>query len=125
MKLQTLTLSNGMFGSVYIGPMRVSDVGLMNISDLDTYLSQLFREFSMHVCGASNQFPAVYGDRIFPQLSTTVARYLTPDKNEDRINTRLASVRQSIERIFGFHTNTFTLFSNTDRCCLLISGTES
>ena len=88
-----MTLSNGMFGSVYIGPICVSDTGLMNMSGLDTYLSQLFREFSIHMCGASNQFSAVYGDMIFPQLSTIVARYSTPDENEGQINTHLVSVR--------------------------------
>ena len=80
MKLQVLTLSNGIFGSVYIGPMRVSDAGLMNTSGLDAYLSQLFREYTIQMCDASNQLPAVYGDGIFPQLSTIVARYSTPDK---------------------------------------------
>ena len=36
MKLQALTLKNGMFGSVYIGPLRVSDTGLMKMTCLDT-----------------------------------------------------------------------------------------
>ena len=101
-----------MFGSVHIGHMRVSDAGLMNMSGFDT---QLFCKFSMQMCGASNQFPSFYGDGIFPQLSTIVTRYSIPDKNEDRINTFLASVRQSIEHILVFHKNTFTLFSNPDR----------
>ena len=79
----------------------------------------------MQICGASNQFPIVYGDGIFPQLSTIIARYSTLDKNEGCINTRLTSVRQRIEHIFGFHKNTFTLFLIPDRFCLLISGVES
>ena len=62
--------------------MRVSDAGLMNMSDLCAYLSQFFRDYSMQMCGASNQFTAVYGDGIFPQLSKFVARYSTPDKNK-------------------------------------------
>ena len=42
-KLELLTLPNGIFNSVYIVPLRVSDVRLMNMRGLDTYLSQLFR----------------------------------------------------------------------------------
>ena len=104
-----------MFVSIYIGPMHVNDSSLMNMSGLDTYLSQQKKiEFSMQIISASNQFPVVYGDGIFPQLSKIVTRYSTSDENGGRINTRLALVRQSIEHIFGFHRNTFTLFSILD-----------
>ena len=56
MKLHALILPNGFFGSVYIGPIRVSDAGLMNMSGLHTYLSQLYREFSIQMSGDSSQF---------------------------------------------------------------------
>ena len=92
MKLQALTFPNGMFGSVYIGPMRVSDNESMNMSDLDTYHSQSFFKFSRHICSARNQFSTVYGDGIFPQLLTVIARYSAPDENEGRTNTCLTSV---------------------------------
>ena len=65
MNLQALTFSNGMFGSVYIGTMRVSDSGLMNMNSIDAYLSQLFCKFSMRICCTSNQPPTFYGDIIF------------------------------------------------------------
>ena len=58
-KLESLTLPNRMFDSVYIGPLRVIDARLMNMSSLDTYLSQLFREFRMFMCIASNPFTTV------------------------------------------------------------------
>ena len=58
-----------------------------------TYISQFFRESSIRICGASNQFPTVYGDGTFPQSSIVVGIYLTPDENEGRINNRLDSVR--------------------------------
>ena len=44
MKVQALTLPNGMFGSIYVGSWRVSDSGLLNMSGLDSYLSNLFNE---------------------------------------------------------------------------------
>ena len=93
MKLQELTLPNSMSGSFCIGPLHVGDSMLMNIIGLNTYLYQLFRKFIIHISGASNQFTAVYKDGIFTQLSTIVAIYSTPDKNEGRINTCLASAR--------------------------------
>ena len=81
-----------MFGSVFIGSIRVSDSGLLNMSGLDTYLSSLFREFNMNIELAYNQFPALYGDGIFPQLSTIVARYSNATGDDDRLNIRMASV---------------------------------
>ena len=82
MKLRVLTFTNGIFSSVHIGCMRVSDAWLIKMSGLDTYLSQLFREFSMHMCGNRNQFNDVYGDGLFPQVLIVVAKYSTPYKNE-------------------------------------------
>ena len=73
-----MTLPNGMFGSIYVGALRVSDAGLLNMSGLDTYLSRLFCEFSMTMSEVYDQLRTLYGDGIFPQLSTIVARYSTP-----------------------------------------------
>ena len=92
MQLQALTFPNDMFGSVYIGTLRVSPAELMSMSSLYTYLSQLFRELGMHICDANSQFLVVYGDRICSQLSAAVTRYLIPDKNEGKINTCVASI---------------------------------
>ena len=115
LKLQASTLPNGMFGLIYIAFLRVSDSGLLNVSGLDTYLSNLFTEFNMQMNNTFGQFPALYGDDVFPQLATIVARYATPNINEGRINVRLSSVRQSIEHIFALHKNVFNLFSFADR----------
>ena len=124
LKVQALTLPNGMFGSIYIASLRVSDSGLLNMSGLDAYLSNLFREFNMQLINAFGQFPALYGDGIFPQLATIVARYATPNINERHINMRLSSVRQSIEHIFALHKNVFQLFSFPDRFRLMACGEE-
>ena len=104
-----------MIGSVYLGVWRVSDSGLLNMSGLDSYLVSLFTEFEMKLVGAYDQFPALYGDGIFPQLATIVARYGMPNENEGRVNRRLASARQSIEHLFGLHKNLFGLFSIPQR----------
>ena len=66
MKVQALSLPNGMFGSIFIGPLRVSDSGLLSMSNLDTYLSRLFQEHNMGMECAINQLPSLYDDGIFP-----------------------------------------------------------
>ena len=124
LKVQALMLPNGMIGSVYVGAWRVSDSGLLNMSGLDTYLTQLFNEFNLRLGDAFNQFPACYGDGIFPQLATIIARYAMADENEDRVNRRLAGARQSIEHLFSLHYNIFGLFNIPDRFKLLVHGVE-
>ena len=62
LKAQVLLLSNGMIGSLFLGSWRESDSGLLNMSGLDTYLSNLFREHNMEMPKAEYQFPAIYGD---------------------------------------------------------------
>ena len=124
LKVQGLTLPNGMIGSCFIGSWRTSDAGLLNMSGLDAYLSSLFIENNMHLPAAMNQLPAVYGDGIFPQLNTIVARYGLGNQSEGRVNRRLASARQSIEHLFALHTNIFGLFSIPQRFKLLVYGVE-
>ena len=124
LKVQAVTLPNGMIGSVFVAAWRVSDSGLLNMSGLDTYLSRLMREFSMELPAEFNQLPALYGDGIFPQLCSIIARYSLANKNEVRVNKRLASVRQSIEHIFALHHNIFGLFSIPKRFKLLVHGLE-
>ncbi len=124
MKVQALTLPNGMFGSIYVGSWRVSDSGLLNMSGLDSYLSNLFTECDMKIGESFDQFPACYGDGIFPQLATILARYTMADESEQRVNRRLASARQSVEHLFSLHFNTFGLFSIPHRFKLLVHGVE-
>ena len=124
LKVQAVTLPNGLFGSVFVGAWRVSDSGLLNMSGLDTYLSRLLNEFDMKLPAAFNQLPALYGDGIFPQLCSIIARYSMGNENEQRVNRRLASVRQSIEHIFALHTNLFGLFTIPKRFQLLVHGLQ-
>ena len=115
---------NGMFGSIYLASLCVSDTGLLNMSGLDNYLPSLFREPNITLINVFDQFPALYGDGIFPQLATIVTRYSTLDENKHRINVRLSSVRQSIEHTFALYKNTFNLFDIADRFRLMASGEE-
>ena len=124
-KVQAVTLPNGMFGSIYIGAWRIGDSGLLNMSGLDNYLTELFLELNMGMTAAYNQLPALYGDGIFPQLATIIARYNTPNENETRINRILASARESIEHLFALHANIFTLFQLPQRFKLLVNGEDS
>ena len=124
MKAQVITLPNDMYGAVYLGALRVSDTGLLNMSGLDAYLYQLFNEQHRKLPGTLNQLPAVYGAMIFPQLAVVVACYSMPNQNQGQINRCLVSVRQSIEYMFTIHTNTFSLFNMHQRSYLLIHGVE-
>lgn len=123
MKVQAVTLPNGMFGSIFIGTLSVSDSSVLNMSGLDTYLSSLFYEFHLVIELAYNQFPALYDGGIFLQLSKIVARYGNPNCDEDQMNTRMASVRESIEHLFTLHDQTFGL-SSFHRLQLLLNGVE-
>ena len=100
-KVQAVSLPNGMIGSVYIGCLRVSDSGLLNMSRLNAYLSSLFHEHHLELPQADNLLPVIYGDGVFPALPTVVPRYSHPSQYERRINNVLSSVRQNIEHLFA------------------------
>ena len=94
------------------------------MSGLDSYLSNLFNECNMRIGEAFNQLPACYGDGIFPQLATILARYTMTDESKQRVNRRLASARQSVGHLFSLHYNTFGLFSIPHRFKLLVNRVE-
>ena len=119
-----LSLPNGMFGYIYMCPLRVSDAGLLYTKNLDTYLSTSFREYNMNLKSALNQFLTLYGDGICLQLSAIVARFLSVLYDKLLIYMCMIYVRYSIEHLFVYHKNTFNLFSYLDRFCLLLSGVE-
>ena len=124
LKIQAAALHNDIFGSVFIGSIRVSDLDLLNMSGLDTYLSSLFCEFNMNIELAYNQFPALYGDGVFPQLSTIVARFSNRSSDNDRLNIRMSTVRQSIKHLFALHDQKFGLCSSFRRFQILHNRTE-
>ena len=73
---------------------------------------------------AYDQFPALYGDGIFPRLATIIARYNTSDSVESRINLRMLSVHESIGHLFAMHTQNFALFTSAHQFQLLLGGIE-
>ena len=91
LKVQALSLPNGMIGSVYVSSLRNSDSGLLNLSGLNEYLEDLFRDAGMLLPSAGNQFPAAYADGTFLQLSCIVATRRTGDDDAHRIATRMSS----------------------------------
>ena len=105
--------------------LRYSDSGLLNMSNVNNYFATLFKEADLRIETAGNQYPAVYADGIFPQLTCIVARYRNPQHNRQRwINRRMTLIRQSIEYLFAFHYNIFHLFHYPERFRLLVSGVE-
>ena len=125
LKAQVLSLPNGMVGSVFVGSLRVSDAGMLNMSALDTYLRSLFDDFHIVLPHANNMLPVVYGDGVFPALPTVVPRYSDPSPREQRINRILSSVRQNIEHYFGLHYNIFQLFNRPAHFRLLHEGKDA
>ena len=124
-KAQVLSLPNGMIGSIYLGSWRVSDSGMLNLSGLDNYLTTLFHENEIIIPGNIPTLPVVYGDGVFPCLPTILPRYNNPNVDERRINTRLSSIRQNIEHIFGVHKNIFQLFNRPEKFKLLHQGQDA
>ena len=96
LKVQVVTIPNGLFSSIFVAILRVSDTGLHNMSGLDLYLTRLFLEFNKQLTGVVNQLPAVYGNSGFPQLGTIAAEYNNTTGMESVINKKMASIRQRI-----------------------------
>ena len=125
LKAQVVFLPNGMVGSICFASLRNSDSGLLNMSNLNNYFATLFDEAGLRVETAGNQYPAIYADGIFPQLTCIVARYRNPQHGRQRrINRQMASIRQNIEHLFALHYIIFHLFHYPGRFQLLVSGVE-
>lgn len=58
-----------MFGSVYLGSLRNSDSGLLNMSNLNTYLCHILRDLLIAVVGRDGIvwyfLPEIYADGVF------------------------------------------------------------
>ena len=124
-KAKAVSLPNSILWSMYLESWRVSDSCLLNIDELDNCLTNLFHETGIIIPGDVPSLPVLYGNGAFPCLPTILHRYSDPNVNERRINTRLSSVRQSIEHIFGIHKNIFHLFHQPERFKLLHLGVDA
>ena len=78
----------------------------------------------MNIEDANNQFLAVYGECVFSQLTTIVARYSNIVVDESRVTSRMSSIRQSIEYLLALHRNTFSIFTIPNRLKLLVRGRD-
>ena len=105
-----------MVGSVYLG--------LLNITNLNHYLIDLFQEHNISITVDLFIPPVLYGDDIFPNLATILPRYSNPYIDERRINSRLSFIRQPIEHFFALH-NIFKLFNHPTKIKLMHRGKDS
>ena len=113
-KLQTLFLPNGMWGSLFCTSIRHNDKGTVNISGI---VDQLMDNLQ-HMDG-TNVYPAVWGDDIF-ELTPVLLRRLKPKDGLDindfqkNMDKRLSSLRQSIELGYGLVFKLFKILRKKD-----------
>lgn len=105
LKAQVVWLPIGIIGSVYITEIRQNDNGVQNMSGLNNYLARIFSGILI-----GGLFPCLYCDGIFALLVTILPRFVNPTPEQYILNMRLASLRQSIEHVFGDHWTRFKLF---------------
>ena len=101
LKYQTVLLHNGMWGSVYGSAMRHNDKGVLNMSGLVDYMMSILPPIQ----GVG--LPGLYGDRIFDTYAVLYRAILNPDENEEILNRRMNSLRESIELAYGSLFNYF------------------
>lgn len=105
LKAQVVYLPIGIIGSVFITELRQNDNGVQNISGLNNYLLRLLAGIFI-----DGLFPSLYCDGIFAVLATILPWFTNPTPELHLLNMRLASLRQSIEHVFGDHRIRFKLF---------------
>lgn len=109
-------LPNGLIGSAYVASLLQNDRGMQNMAGLNDYLVSLLH----NQVTANMDLPAVYGDGIFTPLPTIIPKYnrnmlnQLPDRNYyEAFNTRMSSIRISIEHCFGTIYNLFRVFHHS------------
>ena len=112
-KYQTVLLPNGMWGSVYGASMRHNDKGVLNMSGLVDYLISLLQPIE----GAG--LPGLYGDRIFDTYPVIFRAVQNPTDPEHKLDTRMNSLRTSIELAYGVLFNTSRLLRDKSKAKLL------
>lgn len=124
LKVQTVLLPNGLFGSIYIASLRNNDNGILNMSQLAVYLQDLFNTNGMILPGG--RLPALYADGIFARLPCVIPRYRNANNLQfQRINARMASLRECIEHVYAHHHNLCRGLHQWDRLRLYRTGEET
>jgi hypothetical protein len=102
-----------MFSGIFGASTSHSDIGILNMSTLTTYMENIL--YPDHVM-AGVILPALYGDAIFMNLNyaTILAKYdYVGNADVDilirKLNRRMSGVRQSIELMYGQPFNLFRL----------------
>jgi DDE superfamily endonuclease len=106
LKAQVVLLPIGIVGSIFLAELRQNDNGVLNMSNLNQYLLWLLRGNFIR-----QLFPCLYCDGIFALLDTILPRFTNPSPEQQLLNLKLASPRQSIEHVLGDHRNHFKLFT--------------
>ena len=88
-----------MIGSIYIASLRHNDNGMQNMSGLNDYLLSILTPISND--NGRMTYPAVYGDSIFTVLACIVRPFQNPNREQQIINVRFSSLRESIEHKFA------------------------
>jgi hypothetical protein len=109
LKAQTVLFPDGMIGSVFVTSMRVSDNGLLNMSRLPDYLTEIFPV----IPGGNGLRYALYGDGIYQVLQCIIGRLRgEPTVAQSEINRRYCAMRAAIEHSYADFKNLFKLLDS-------------
>jgi len=100
LKLQCVTLPNGMFMHIFCTSLAQNDIGVLNISGIQIELRRLFIENDIRV-GDGNFFPAIVGDDIYHPSDVLVKK----GHEDTPYMRRLNGGREKVEHHFGLVTN--------------------
>jgi hypothetical protein len=111
-----------MIGTVFIASLRHNDNGLVNMSGLNEYLYNLFRDWNLEL--PNGLMPAMYGDAIFTNHETIISRNRNPTEAERLLDFRMSAQRIQVEHCFADHNNLFGMFFRHFWRLQLFSGGE-
>jgi hypothetical protein len=111
-----------MIGTVFIASLRHNDNGLVNISGLNEYLYNLFRDRNLEL--PNGLMPATYGDAIFTNHETIISRNRNPTEAERLLDFCMSAQRIHVEHCFADHNNLFGMFFRHSWRLQLFSGSE-
>jgi hypothetical protein len=78
-----------MVGTVFVASLRHNDNGLVNMSGLNDYLYNLFRDRNLEL--PNGLMPATYGDAIFRNHETIISRNTNSTDAERLIDFRMSA----------------------------------
>ena len=97
LRVQSITLPNGMFGNIFVATAAQNDRGLLNISGIQEAYQALFDEHQIYVRG--QYYPALAGDDTYNHSLIVVRSY---GGQNDGFRECFKSARVKIEHHFGY-----------------------